>query len=208
MGKDGKVEPENWWAQQRREYFGFHRLKQTNRANKKTNQKTKNKKTQQKEQNKKKTTHRQKNKKRQKRKTTEENAGLVFISCSFFAFYGESSRRVVFLVILFLIVWFFRLFANISWGLKGKSMKCDGKNHGFRLRFSLKPIQWEHSAFPFPRRIRWWRTYWPRCWSRRWAQFQGGGATENGMTSYNSTTKGRFFTLFDVSSLIFFPNES
>ena len=31
-----------------------------------------------------------------------------------------------------------------------------------------------------------------------------GGATENGMTSYNSTTKGRFFTLFDVSSLIFF----
>ena len=198
-----------WWEKLNRktgepnsaENIGFHRLKQTNRANKKTNQKTKNKKT--KQQKTKRKQHTDKKQKQTKNKNNWRNAGFVLFLVLFLLFMVNLPVGLFFWWFCFWLC-FFRFFANISWGLKGKSMKCDGKNHGFRLRFSLKPIQWEHSVFPFPRRIRWWRTYWPPCWSRRWAQFQGGGATENGMTSYNSTTKGRFFTLFDVSSLIFF----
>jgi hypothetical protein len=63
------------------ENIGFHRLKQTNRANKKTNQKTKNKKTKQKENN-----TPTKNKNRQKIKTTEENAGFVLFLVLFLLF--------------------------------------------------------------------------------------------------------------------------
>jgi len=51
----------------------------------------------------------------------------------------------------------------------------DGKNHGFRLRFSLKPIQWHHTSWPCPS--------------------QAIGATSSACASRPSMTRSRRWTM-------------